>query len=109
MATDLFGDIQAHYTGRLLRAPEVRTKVIDQEGHAVPVLCLDIESDSPLRLPIHVEQPYPLDHHAQCQAAARRLSKGMHITVEAPMVGVRLVVGNATHIHTSQPSPQEAS
>ena len=96
---DLFGQVHAQYTGHLLRPPEVRTKVIDGEGHAVPVLCLDIESDSPMRLPIHVEQPYPADHHAQCQAAARRLTKGMHITVEAPMVGVRLVVSNAVHIH----------
>lgn len=106
MDADLFGDVATQYSGRLVRAAEVRNKVIDHEGHVVPVLCMDIESDSPMRLPIHVEQPYPVNHHAQCQAAARRFTKGMHITVEAPMVGVRLVVANATHIH---PQAQEAT
>lgn len=99
MDADLFADVAAQYSGRLVRAAEVRNKVIDQEGHVVPVLCMDIESDSPLRLPIHVEQPYPVDHHAQAQTAARRMAKGTHVTVVAPLVGVRLVVANATHIH----------
>lgn len=99
MDADLFGEVTTQYSGRLVRAAEARNKLIDGEGHVVPVLCLDIESDSPMRLPIYIEQPFPLDHHAQCQAAARRLPKGTHITVEAPLVGVRLVVSNATHIH----------
>lgn len=99
MDADLFGDIATQYSGRLLRAPEVRTKVIDHEGHTVPVLCMDIESDSPARLPIHVEQPYPADQHDQAQAMARRMSKGMQVTVIAPIVGVRLMVCNATQIH----------
>lgn len=90
-------------SGHILTKPVVRSLPIDGEGHVVPVLCMDIESDGPARLPIHVEQPFPMDHYAQCEAAAKRYRKGQHITVQAPAVGLRLAVTNVAHIHTDQP------
>lgn len=92
------------FTGTLLARAEARTKVLDG-SHTVPVLCLELETDTPARMPIHVEQAFPPGHMAQAEAAARRLKKGMHVTVQAPVLGWKLVVQNATHIHTDKTEP----
>lgn len=98
---------QAEYTGTLLHKAEARTAMLDHDGHAVPVLCLDIELDNTLHTHMRVEQPFPLGHHAQAQAAAHRLVKGTRVTVQAPLIGLRLVVSNTSHIHTHhQPTPE---
>lgn len=93
------------HTGVLLHGAEARSKPLDGEGHVVPVLCLDLELDNPYHTHMHVEQPFPVGHHAQAQAAAHRLKKGMRVTVQAPLVGVRLVAANTTHIHTHHNEP----
>ena len=93
------------YTGTLLHAAEARSKVLDHDGRTVPVLCLDIELDNALRTLMHIEQPFPADQHAQAKAAAHRFKKGMRITVQAPLIGVRLIATNATHI-TAAPAAQ---
>jgi hypothetical protein len=97
---------QAEFTGTLLHGAEARSAVLDAAGHTVPVLCLDIELDTALHTHMHVEQPFAIGAHAQAVAAAHRLKKGMRVTVQAPLVGVRLVASNTTHIHT-HPEPQE--
>lgn len=89
----------AEYTGTLLHNAEARTKVLDGQGHTVPVLCLDIELDNAMHTPMHVEQPFPTRSIEQARAAALRLKKGMRVTVQAPLVGIRLVAANAAHIH----------
>lgn len=94
------------YTGTLLHRAEARTAVLDAEGHSVPVLCLDLELDNQLHTHMHVEQPFPQGHHSQAQAAARRLTKGTRVTVQAPLVGLRLVANNTTHIHTHHQSTE---
>lgn len=98
-------DPLALFSGRLLRHAEARTKVLDHEGHAVPVLCMDIESDSPTRGQIHVERPYPFGHQAEAEAEARRLKAGTHVTVEAPLTGLRLVIPNAVHVRAADSHP----
>ena len=95
----------AEYTGTLLHKAEARTAMLDHDGHAVPVLCLDIELDNPLHTHMHVEQPFPAGHHAQAHAAAHRLVKGTRVTVQAPLIGLRLVASNTSHIHT-HPTPE---
>ena len=45
--------------------------------------------------------------HKQCEAAAHRLKEGTRVTVTAPLVGMRLVARNASHIHVIN-QPQEA-
>jgi len=86
-------------TGTLTERATARTRVLDGT-HAVPVLCLELVTDTPLGLPVHVEQPFPAGHFAQCEAAARRLRKGQHVTVQAPVLGWKLLATNASHIHT---------
>ncbi len=89
----------AEYTGTLLHAAEARTSMLDGEGHSVPVLCMDLALENAMHTPLHVEQPFPVGHFAQCQAAAHRLKEGMRVIVQAPLVGMRLVARNAIHIH----------
>lgn len=99
----------AEYTGTLLHSAEARTKVLDGEGHAVPVLCMDVELDNQLHTHLHSEQPYPAGHHAQCLAAAKALKKGTRVTVHAPLIGMRLVAANTTHIQIhANPDTQPA-
>lgn len=95
------------YTGTLLRQAEARTRLIDTEGHTVPVLCMEIELDNALHTPMRVEQPFPADAAKEAHAAAHRLKKGMRVTVQAPLVGVRLVATNASHIHVIPDPHQE--
>ncbi len=97
--------IDLEYTGTLLHCAQARSKVLDHDGHTVPVLCMDIELDNPLRTPMHIEQPYPIGQHAEATAAAHKWKKGMRITVQAPLVGVRLIATNATLI-TAAPAAQ---
>jgi hypothetical protein len=89
------------FTGRLVRDAEARHKLIDGNGHDVPVVILDLESDSGMHMPLHVEQPFPLGHWAQAQAAARRYRKGQRVTVLASALSVRMAV-TATHVHTEK-------
>jgi hypothetical protein len=90
---------QAEYSGTLIHPAEARTGLLDAIGQSVPVLCLDIELDNATHNLLHVEQPFPAGDFSQCQAAARRLKEGTRVTVTAPLVGMRLVARNATHIH----------
>lgn len=97
----------AEYTGTLTHGAEARTKLLDRDGHTVPVLCLDLALDNEMQTPLHVEQPFPVGHFTRCQAAAHRLKKGMRVKVQAPLVGMRLVAANTTHIHVLHDQPQE--
>ncbi len=100
MSTDtLFAGHEMSWEGILTRNGEARTKAIDAEGHMAPVLILDLESPTELRLQMHVEQVFPVGHVAQAEAAARRYRKGQRVTVQAPVQGVRWHV-QASHIHT---------
>lgn len=90
---------QAEYTGTLIHPAEARTGLPNSLGQPVPMLCLDMELDNATHNMLHVEQPFPAGHFKQCQAAAYRLKEGMRVTVQAPLVGMRLVARNASHIH----------
>lgn len=96
------------YTGTLVQPAEARTSV-NAAGMSVPTLCLLLELDSAAHNTLRVEQPFAADHFKECEAAARRLKPGMRVTVQAPLVGLRLVARGATHIHVisdNQPTTQ---
>lgn len=99
-------DMLFEYSGTLIHAAEARTRVLDGAS-SVPIVCMDIELDNSLRNVMHIEQPFPADHHRQASAAAHRLKKGMHITVQVPVFDLRLVARNASHIHVINDQPQE--
>jgi hypothetical protein len=89
---------EAVYTGTLLHRAEARAKVIDHTGHTVPVVCLELELDNAHHTHMHVEQPFPAGAYEQAKTAAHALKQGMRITVQAPLVGMRLVATNATQL-----------
>ena len=99
-------DAVLEYTGTVLHRAEARTNMLDNAGHTVPVLCFELELDTPLHNSMLVEQPFPAGEFDQCRAAARRMKVGSRVSVQAPLVGVRIVARNATHIHIIK-EPQE--
>ena len=94
------------YTGTLLRDAEVRARVIDHDGHAVPVLCVELEINNPARTHLHAEQRFDAAHHTQASLAAKRLIKGARITLQGQLADMRLFSGNTTHIHLHKPSSE---
>ncbi len=94
------------YSGLLLHNAEARTVQLDYEGHCVPALCMDLELDNAVHTHMHVQQLFPIGHERQCSAAAHRFKKGMHVTVQAPLVDMRLVARNASHIHVINPKEE---
>lgn len=98
MQTSAQSPVMLEYSGILIHAAEARTRLLDGTDHQVPVLCMDIELDNSLRNRMHVEQPFPVNHYTQAEAAARRLKKGMHVTVHAPPMDMQLVARNVSHI-----------
>lgn len=99
----------ALYTGTLLHNAQTRTALLDSEGHSVPVVCLDVELDNALHTRMHVEQPYPVGHHAQAHAAAHGLKKGMRVRVQAPLIDLRLVLNNTVAIEPLPASPEAST
>lgn len=87
------------FTGILLARATARVRVLDGDVNTVPVLCFDVEIEAPSRPHAHVEQPFPAGQMAQCEAAARRMRKGARVTFQAPLVGIRLVATNVSHVH----------
>jgi len=99
--------VMFEYTGTLLKPAEARTRPIDGEGHCMPVLCLDVELDTPLRTRLHVEQVFPCGHFDQARAAAHRYTTGLRVTVQAPPQDIQLVARHAAHIHIVKPTQEE--
>lgn len=104
----LLPEPMAQFTGVLLHHAEARMRQLDSDGHMVPVLCMDIELDGHLRNQLHVEQLFAAGAQHACEAAAHRYRKGTRVTVEAPVVGLRMVAANTTHIHVHHPEDKAA-
>lgn len=84
--------------GTLVRNAEVRNKVLDGDGHTVPVLCVEFTTDSSSHMPVRAEQAYKPDQHALAEKHAKALRRGGCVTIRAPLVGLKLVATNASAI-----------
>lgn len=92
------------WSGTIVRDAQARSQAIDPQGHMVPVLIVDIRlDDAPDQNPMRLVQPFPAGQDVQCQAAARRLRKGTHITAQGPRAQVHLRQDQVLHIHVHQP------
>ena len=96
--------VVCEYTGTLLSAAEVRTKILGGDSYPVPVLCMELELDNTVHTHAHIEQNFAPGCHSQCEAAARRYKKGDHVTVHASLVDHRLVLPNVHHIQVTHQS-----
>jgi hypothetical protein len=95
--------VDMHITGTLARDAELRNRVLDSAGHNVPVICLDLVAIGPAHMPVHVEWPQAQDGHSAAERLAKSLKRGMTVTVQSPLVGMRLVAANASAVHASAP------
>lgn len=98
-------------TGTLLHHAEVRCKVLDGDGHTVPVLCIDVASDHAARMPFHAEKVYLPHERPLAEAHAKAMRKGRSVKVIAPLVGLKLIATNAASIEldpeAEAPAPDE--
>ncbi|MES2685518.1 MAG: hypothetical protein V4706_01785 [Pseudomonadota bacterium] len=95
------------YTGTLLHQAEARTALSEGNGHAVPVVCFDMELDTALKTRMHVQQPFPEGAFHAAQAAAHRLKRGTRVRVEHPIDTVRIVGNSTTHVHVIRDNKPE--
>ncbi len=84
--------------GTLSRNAEVRSKVLDGDGHTVPVLCIEFTTGTSSHMPVHAEQTYKPDQHALAEKHAKDLRRGLSVTVHASLVGLKLLATNASLI-----------
>jgi hypothetical protein len=81
-------------------------EALDGEGHTVPVIVLDVESDQRHAHAAAHQAGLPTRAHGQAEAAARRYRKGQRVTVQASALSVRLACV-AEHIHTHKENETE--
>ncbi len=84
--------------GTLVRHAEVRNRVLDGDGHTVPVLCIEFTTNSSSHMPVRAEQAFKPNEHDLAEKQAKALRKGRCVTVHAPLVGLKLVATNANLI-----------
>lgn len=88
-------------SGTLARDAELRNRVLDSAGHNVPVICFDLVATGAAHMPVHVEWPQPANAHSAAERLAKSLKRGMAVTVQSPLAGMRLVAANASQVHAS--------
>lgn len=73
--------------GKLTHNARATQRPTDHAGHFAPTLCFEVESLNGLHRNV-VQQFFPVGHEEQCEAAARRLLKGMTVSYEVPVTNI---------------------
>ncbi len=100
------------FTGKLRQDADVRVRNesgSDGVAHLIPVLCVEIEVDSPVRHVVAAQQPYTDATRKQAEAAAEKLKRGQLVTVVSPLLDMRVYLPNAEVRIDPQPMEQETS
>lgn len=98
------GSNLAQFEGTLIADGQARILPVDDAGHMVPVLILEVRAKSLASNHIRVEQPFPPGADERCRAAAHRYRKGMQIRFEAPVAWLTLHARHTAHIHIVSPT-----
>lgn len=106
--TGAHGGAMLQFQGVLARAPEIRNKAVDREGHFVPVLCVDLDGVGPMRRRIHAEQPFTEATRPQAERLARQFKKGDAIQINTSPMDVRLFLPAIDSITLVPPAPEAA-
>lgn len=77
-------------TGTVAHHAEVRMKVLDQLGHHVPVVCVDLVDVGAGHNTVHAEQPFTETTRHEAEQLARTLRKGTTVTVATSLCDVRM-------------------
>jgi hypothetical protein len=91
------------WSGTLIGDAEVRIKT--DADHATPMLCMQILLNQTLRSYLQVEKPFPKGHFSEAEAAAARLKKGGHVTVQLPAIDLCFTARNVALIELT-PKPK---
>ena len=95
------------FTGTLVLA-ELRSKICDRAGHAVPVLCLHLADVGPASQSVYAEHAYTEATRPEAESWAARLHKGMRITVSTALSDIRLTLPAADFaIDSHATTPEE--
>ena len=85
-------------SGTLAQNAELRNKVLDGDGHTVPVICMEVITQGATAMPVRVEWPQPVGTHAEAERLCKRLRRGTTVQVQAPLLGMHLVAANASQV-----------
>lgn len=77
--------------GVLTRDAEVRTKPVGHDGHALPVLCLDMAPLNGRDRSVHAEIPFREAERKQAEQLAATLRRGAHVSITTPVDGMRTI------------------
>lgn len=93
-------------SGTLLANAEARHRMLDGDGHTVPVLLFSIELDNELHTIADVAQDFPMGQEQACEKRARELRKGTHVSVQYNVYAARLSIRCAAHVNVlREPAP----
>lgn len=95
--------------GTLAHDAELRNKVLDGDGHTVPVICMEVITTGPTAMPVRVQWPQPVGAHADAERLCKRLRRGTAVQVQAPLLGMHLVAANASQVLSLDPSVQASA
>lgn len=109
---DLFADpaqgqqpgMVLEFTGTLKADAQVRSKPVGDGGHALPVLCLELEGVGPALQTVRVEQVYPEALLHQAEQRARGLRRHMRVSVTTNPFDLRLFIPHAQQIEVQAPA-----
>ena len=96
----MHADCQLEFTGTLTHAPEVRTRMLD-DNVSVPVVAFELELDNAAHSLFTAQQHYPIGGHSAAQAEAKRWHKGDRITVTSSLLDLRLVTRSACSVRAA--------
>lgn len=79
------------FTGVLAHDAQVRMKQLD-DGHFVPTVCLDIDDVGAGHHRVHAEQPFTEATRHDAELLAKRLRRGMPVTVATGLADIRVAL-----------------
>lgn len=86
------------FTGVLRSDAQVRVKPVGADGHALPVLCLDLCHVGDANHTVHAEQVYTEATRAQADAQARALKKGTVVHINHSLLDMRIFLPHVQSI-----------
>ncbi len=88
--------------GKLTSNATAAQRKVDSHGHFAPTLCFEVESMNGLHRS-QVQQFFPVGHDAECEAAAKKLTKGMTVSYEVPITNIVQKHLGVSHVQEAQP------
>lgn len=76
--------------GFVTHAAEVRTKIVGDDNHPVPVLGVDLRPASGAKHSIHIEQVFTQASRKSAEAKAVSLKRGSHVVVRTSLTDMRV-------------------